>query len=364
MTRIQAIQAALLQWFSEEARDLPWRRTRDPYRVWLSEIILQQTRVDQGTPYYLRLLNAFPTVYALAQASEDSVLKQWEGLGYYTRARNLHKSARLIVEEYNGHLPEKAELLQLLPGIGKYTAGAIASIAFSEPVPVVDGNVKRVLARLFDIDKCIDEGEGEQEVWTQAALLVPAHAPGDFNQSMMELGARLCVPKQPRCPECPVAAHCVALKRGVVDKRPVKRPRKKPAQAEIVVAAIERNGAYLLGKRPNEGMLAGLWEFPGGPVQPGESHQEALVRECRAETGLTLKVGGLMGSVNHAYTHLKVTITAYRCVVEKGRARAHKHVELAWVPPDAFCHYAFPKAYHVLLSLCGDPQGLQESPGA
>ncbi len=351
MTRTDAIRKNLLAWFRADARDLPWRRTCDPYAVWVSEIILQQTRVDQGLPYYERFLKTLPTVEALAGASEDTVLKLWEGLGYYTRARNLHKAARLITEEYGGQLPRKAELLQLLPGIGKYTAGAIASIAFDEPVPVVDGNVKRVLSRIFNIEACIDGTEGDRETWKQAALLVPRKHPGDFNQSMMELGARICSPKNPRCAECPVAKECLAHLHGIEEQRPVRRPRKTPPHQEIVVAAIRRNGKYLIGKRGTEGMLAGLWEFPGGPTGPGESHEIALIRECWEELGVTVSVGGLIAAVDHAYTHLKVTVNVYRCTLVKGSPRANKHAALDWVMPTEFPEYAFPKAYHLFLGL-------------
>ena len=351
MTRTAAIRKHLLAWFRAEARDLPWRRTTDPYLIWLSEIILQQTRVEQGLPYYQRFVEAFPTVQDLAAAGEDAVLKLWEGLGYYTRARNLHKAARRVVEEYGGRLPEKAELLQLLPGVGKYTAGAIASIAFNEHVPVVDGNVKRVLARLLNIDLCVDETEGEQVLWGQAALLVPREAPGDFNQAMMELGARICTPKAPRCSECPVHEQCLARLRGVVEQRPVRRARKKPPHQEIVVAVLEREGRYLIGKRPEGGMLAGLWEFPGGKVEKGESHEAALRRECKEELGIDVEVGGLLASVRHAYTHLHVTLNVYRCSIKKGRPRAKTHSEIIWAAAEEFDQYAFPKANHKFLGL-------------
>lgn len=354
MQKAPALRKSLLRWFRAEARDLPWRRTRHPYHVWLSEVLLQQTRVDQGLPYYERFLEALPTLEALAKAPEHEVLKLWEGLGYYTRARNLHKAARQIVEDYGGRLPEQAELLQLLPGVGKYTAGAIASIAFGERAPVVDGNVKRVLSRLYNIADPIDDSATDKRLWVLADSLVPASDPGDFNQAIMELGARICTPKKPDCGSCPVARQCEAYRRGVQEERPVRRPRKAVPHKEIVVAVIARDGHYLIGKRPPNGMLGGLWEFPGGKVEPGETHEAALVRECREELEVAVKVGGMIASVNHAYTHLKVTLNVYRCTIQAGEPRSRIHDELAWVTPDDFESYAFPKANHKFLELLKD----------
>lgn len=351
MQHAQAIRRALLAWYAAHARDLPWRRTSDPYRIWLSEIMLQQTRVGQGLPYYERFVNAFPSVEALARAGEDEVLKLWEGLGYYTRARNLHKTARTIVEKHGGAFPENAELLQLLPGVGRYTAGAIASVAFGEPVPVLDGNVKRVITRLFDLDACIDEAQTEQDLWRIAESLVSPSRPGDFNQAMMELGARLCTPRKPACEECPVAKWCQARAAGTQLKRPVRKPRKKPPHHEIVVAAIRRDGRYLLGKRPPDGLLGGLWELPGGKLNPGETHQQALARECRQELGVEVAPGGLIATVNHAYTHFRVTLNVYRCKLKEGAPEPRTHTELRWVAPDEFPGYAFPKANHKFLGL-------------
>jgi A/G-specific adenine glycosylase len=345
------IRRALLAWFQAEARDLPWRRTRDPYRIWLSEVILQQTRVDQGLPYYTRFLEAFPTVAALAAAPEHAVLKQWEGLGYYTRARNLHKTAQIVAEQHGGVFPRAAELLQMLPGVGRYTAGAVASIAFGERVPVVDGNVKRVLARLLDLADPVDDTATERLLWQTAQGLVPAREPGDFNQALMELGARVCTPRKPNCDACPVGAYCAAREAGTVAQRPVKRPRKAVPHKEIVVAAIERDGRYLIGRRPPEGLLGGLWEFPGGKLEAGETHQQALARECREELGLEVKVGGLVATVQHAYTHLRVTLNVYRCRPAAGEATPRVHTEIAWVTPADFAAYAFPKANHKFLAL-------------
>lgn len=349
-----AIRRALLAWFRREARPLPWRQTRNPYFIWLCEVIMQQTRIDQGLPYYERYAARYPTVRDLAAASEDDVLKLWEGLGYYTRARNMHRTARRIVEEYGGEFPRKAVLLQLLPGIGPYAAGAIASIAFGEAVPVVDGNVRRVLSRLFNLDACIDDPQTERELWRIAASLIPARSPGDFNQAIMELGATVCTPRKPECTQCPVASWCAARALGVQEQRPVRKRKSTPPHHEIVAAVIACDGRYLIGKRPAEGLLGGLWEFPGGKVRPGETHQDALVRECREELGVAVRPGGLIATVKHAYTHFRITLNAYRCSIAENRkipVRSAAHTELRWVSPAEFDDYAFPKANHKFLHL-------------
>ena len=353
--RVREFRTDLLAWFEREARDLPWRRTKDPYHIWLSEVLLQQTRVDQGLPYYLRFLERFPTVHDLARARADEVMKLWEGLGYYNRARNLHQAAKVVVADHGGAVPSKASMLQMLPGIGKYTAGAIASIAYQEPVPVVDGNVKRVLARIYDIAEPVDATATDQRLWALAEGLLPKKHPGDFNQAMMELGARICTPRKPRCFECPVAQECVAHANGSENERPVKKPRKAVPHKEIVVAAIQRDGSYLIGLRPPEGLLGGLWEFPGGKVEPGESHAVALLRECREELGVEIKAGGLVATVQHAYTHLRVTLNVYRCALVSGEPVPHFHTALQWVKPDEFDQFAFPKANHKFLSLLHAP---------
>ena len=347
----QTFQKALLAWFDAEARDLPWRRTKDPYRVYLSEIMLQQTRVDQGMPYYERFLERFPTLEALAEAEEEAVLKQWEGLGYYTRARNLHRTARILVDQYGGCFPETPELLQLLPGIGKYTAGAVASIAFDKPAPVVDGNVKRVLARLNAISEAVDLPATEDLLWGAATALLSPKYPGDFNQAMMELGARICTPKSPNCGECPVRRHCEARAANMQDVLPNRTPKKAAPHYDVVVAAICRDGTYLIGKRPSSGFLGGLWEFPGGNLQTGETHQQALMRECREGLGIEIKVGGLIAVAKHAYTHFKVTLNVYRCALVDGTPEARTHTELRWVAPEVFDDYPFPKGNHKFLPL-------------
>lgn len=341
----------LLDWYSEEARDLPWRRTRDPYCLWLSEIILQQTRVDQGLPYYERFVRRFPNVQELAAASLDEVLKLWEGLGYYTRARNLHRCAQVVVERHDGVFPDNAAGLLTLPGIGRYTAGAIASMAFDEPAPILDGNVIRVLSRIYDLEDCVDDAGTRKHLWDLASGLVSAKSPGAFNQALMELGACVCTPREPICGTCPVRRQCRARRRGMQADRPVRRKKKPVPHHEVVVGAIRRDGHYLLGKRPPEGLLGGLWEFPGGKVEQGETHAEALKRELREELGIGVSVGGLIATVKHAYTHFKITLSVYRCDVQTGEPRAVSHDALEWVAPEDFGKYAFPKANQKFLGL-------------
>ncbi|MFA6239890.1 MAG: A/G-specific adenine glycosylase [Candidatus Hydrogenedentales bacterium] len=343
-SHLKSMRRLLLAWYRAEARDLPWRRTRDPYAVWLSEVILQQTRVDQGIPYFERFLRAFPTVQDLASASEDEVLKLWEGLGYYSRARNLHRAARIVANERNGAFPDSAAELEKLPGIGRYTAGAIASIAFGERAPIVDGNVVRVLSRLFDITESTDKTDTRARLWALAAELVPEDAPGDFNQALMELGARVCTPKNPNCSSCPVRLRCEARLLEVQEERPVRNAKKKVPHHECVVAVVKRNGRYLIGKRPSSGLLGGLWEFPGGKVASKESHQKALVRFMFETLDVHVQAGGLIACVNHAYSHFRVTLNVYRCELLEGTPSSQAYTEIKWAPRAHFDRYAFPKA--------------------
>jgi A/G-specific adenine glycosylase len=255
---IAAFAQSLLAHFDANQRDLPWRETRDPYRIWVSEIMLQQTRVETVRPYYKRWLQLFPDVHVLAAAPVDSVLKAWEGLGYYSRAHNLHRGARVVREQYHGLLPRSPELLRELPGIGEYTAGAIASIAYGVPAPAVDGNTKRVLCRLLDAARL-----SPAELRKHANRLIPPDRPGDFNQAMMELGATICTPKKPDCQRCPVRSHCRAFSRGTQQRRPATaRAKPVPDRDFVVLVLLDPHKLVLLRQRPERGLLAGLWEFP------------------------------------------------------------------------------------------------------
>ena len=299
------LRRRLLDFYDEARRDLPWRDVDDPYRTWVSEVMLQQTRVETVVPYYRRWMERFPRLEDLADADQEEVLQEWKGLGYYSRARNLHRAARLVRERHGGRLPGSVEDLQELPGVGDYTAGAVASIAFGVPAPAVDGNVRRVLSRLFDLP---DPTAGELR--RRAAELVDPERPGDFNQALMELGARICTPRSPECGRCPVEELCRARRNGTVDERPAPRKRSPVKEREVAVAVlVDDRGRTLLVHRPEDGLLGGMWEFPGRRLENGEKPGAAAGSAARG-TGSRLagdEAGTPLPDVSHAFSHLRVT---------------------------------------------------------
>lgn len=335
---------SLLRWFDENARDLPWRQTHDPYAIWISEIMLQQTQVATAGPYYERFMRRFPTVEKLARARLDTVLKLWEGLGYYSRARNMHEAAREIVTRFGGHLPAEKEALLSLPGVGAYTAGAIASIAFGRREPVVDGNVIRVLCRLFRIQADPKKAAVQKELWAIAQRLLPGSRVGDFNQALMELGSEICVPRTPRCETCPLKRVCQARLHGDETTLPLRTAKKKVPQYTVVVGVIYKKGQILIDKRKPEGLLGGLWEFPGGKKQRGETLEVALRREVREELGIRIRIRKPLVTVNHAYSHFRIRLHAFTCTYISGTPKCIGCTALKWVRPDDLGRYAFPAA--------------------
>lgn len=323
----------LLTWYRDHARALPWRQTDDPYAIWVSEIMLQQTRVEAVVPYFDRWMVRFPTLQALAGASTDELLAAWEGLGYYRRALNLQRGALRVVET-GGRIPRTSAELMLLPGIGRYTAAAIAAFAFGADEIALDGNLRRVLARLSDLDIDPRSAEGEGRLLRFARSRMPlGEAPG-FNQALMDLGSEVCVPRAPHCVECPIARDCRARERGVERERPI-RARKKDIPARVVVAGVLwRNGRVLIGRRPEGKLLGGLWEFPGGKVEAGETHPACLRRELREELGIIVSPGAEIGTFDHAYTHFRVRVHALECRLKRGRPRALEHTDVRWARPD------------------------------
>jgi A/G-specific adenine glycosylase len=345
------IRQALQAWYAATARDLPWRRTTDPYAIWLSEIMLQQTRVPTAIPYYERFLRRFPTVNRLARARLDTVLKMWEGLGYYSRARNLHKAAKEIVSRFHGRLPRTKDDLLTLPGVGRYTAGAIASIAFGERAPLVDGNVERVLCRVFRIHGNPKDAAIKEKIWSLAEELLPEDEAGLFNQALMELGSEICVPRRPHCDECPLARLCKAHFHEEQESLPTRIARKPLPSHTIVVGVIYRADRILIDKRKPEGLLGGLWEFPGGKVRPQESLQAALHREIREELNIAIEVVKEIATVEHTYSHFHVEIHAFECAHVQGDPRPLACAALKWVRPSDLSRYAFPAANKKIIEI-------------
>jgi A/G-specific adenine glycosylase len=334
----------LVRWFEREHRPMPWRSDPSPYKVWISEIMLQQTQVVTVIPYFDRFVGRFPSFEVLAAADLQDVLKLWEGLGYYSRARNLHQAARVLVEKYKGKPPLTAAGLRELPGIGAYTAAAIASIAFGEPVPSVDGNVLRVCSRLWGLETPMRDKALADEVRARLTPLIRKVNPSHFNQAMMETGALICKPRNPQCSGCLLSRHCVAFKTNRTDELPVVEKAGIVPHYRIAVGVVWKKGRILIARRAEKQMLGGLWEFPGGKQEKDEVLDETAVREIQEETGLAVRVGVPIVTVKHAYSHFKITMTAFRCEWLSGRARPKAAVELKWILPAALVDYPMPRA--------------------
>ena len=325
----------LLNWYGKNKRELPWRGIADPYAVWVSEIMLQQTRVETVIPYYEKWLKRFPTIRALAKASEREVLTAWEGLGYYSRARNFHGAAKIVFEKHGGRLPRDLNELRKLPGIGRYTAGALASILFGMDEPALDGNLKRVYARLFDIVLPIDSTEGGALLWKLARENLPKGRAADFNQALMDLGAMICLPKNPRCLICPVTKICKARENGTQSVRPVKKQKKAiPQYIQVAAVIVRRIGnpphdEVLLAQRPSNGLLGGMWEFPN--VRVDQDPARGLTKAIRSAYKLRLRMKRRvdpLAIVEHTYSHFKVTTHAFSCEISSGTPSD----DLKWIP--------------------------------
>ena len=341
----QAFHCDLMSWFNKHRRVLPWRSRRTPYRVWVAEIMLQQTRVDQVQPYFDRFIKRFPSLKSLAEADRQDVLKHWEGLGYYSRARNLYAAANQIVDTHRGRFPRTREGLLALPGIGPYTAAAIGSLAFQLPLAVVDGNVIRVLSRVFAIEEPASSSKAKNQVQEWAERLLIKDQPGMFNEAMMELGALCCLPRDPNCTTCPLQTICQAYRKGNPTAYPRKSPRKKiPHKIVGAGVIVSSKNEILLAQRRDKDMLGGLWEFPGGKVELGEDIATCLKRELKEELSINVRVGSEIIVVEHAFSHFTMDLHAHWVKIISGRPRAIECADYAWTPLSKLRTFPMPRA--------------------
>ncbi|WP_273852907.1 A/G-specific adenine glycosylase [Guptibacillus spartinae] len=350
----QKFQEDLISWFKKEQRILPWRENKDPYRVWVSEIMLQQTRVDTVIPYFERFMRLFPSIEALAEAEESDVLKAWEGLGYYSRARNLQSAVREVAESYNGIVPNHPREISGLKGVGPYTAGAILSIAYDIPEPAVDGNVMRVLSRVVGIWEDIAKPSARKTFEEVTRRIISKDDPSSFNQGMMELGAIVCTPRSPSCLLCPVQEHCRAFAEGSQEELPIKSKKKAPRPVPIAVVALEDStGKFLIRQRPETGLLASLWEFPNVELSEGGLKQEQIKKHLRDEYEIDSEVEKELASFNHIFSHLKWQLTVYKGSYQG--ELASKHFKM--VDKNELQNFAFPVAHQKITQLILESEG-------
>jgi A/G-specific adenine glycosylase len=313
----------LLRWYEKKGRDLPWRKTRDPYAVWISEIMLQQTQVATVIPYYKKFLESFPSVRHLAKADLSEVLKIWEGLGYYSRARNLHRASKIVLNHFQGRIPDNLKDLRGLPGIGKYTAGAILSIACNKETPILDGNVKRVLSRLCAVSGNPMRGETEDLLWQLSESLIPKGFASSFNQGLMDLGSMICTPKEPQCSRCPFSHFCKGRASGNPESYPSRMAKKKIPHVEAIAAVLHRDGKVLLNQRPPKGLLGGLWEFPNWRIE-GKQRSRLRLRlrnRIMKEMEMNVEVTKSFGTFKSTFTHFKLTLHVFNCEAIDGRGK-------------------------------------------
>jgi A/G-specific adenine glycosylase len=351
INEINKTRKLLLEWYRRNHRRLPWRETDDPYRIWVSEVMLQQTQVQTVIPYYHQFLRNFPDVKSLANANIQSVLKAWEGLGYYARARNMLRSAKAILKQHAGTFPNVWDALRDLPGIGDYIASAVLSIAFNQPYAVLDGNVKRVLARLYEISEPVNKSSSHKTFMGVADRLLDRRQPGIFNQALMELGALVCKPKNPHCKGCPLNSLCCSYQAGHVDQFPKRIQKSKTPVHNIVVGVVYKSSHVLITRRKPEGLLGGLWEFPGGKIGKHERPEQACVREIKEEVNLTVAVTGYIAQVKHAYTHFKIIMEVFSCRYVSGEVRLNGPVDFRWIDLKEINQYPFPRANHKFIHL-------------
>ena len=351
------ISIPLVDWFETCQRRLPWRKDYSPYSVWISEVMLQQTQVDRVIPYYLRWMQQFPTLESVSIAPYDELLRLWEGLGYYSRVKSIHKTSKIIRNQYGFQFPRNHQKLLELPGIGPYTAGAIMSIAFNQNYPLVDGNIIRIVSRIFNIENSVEQRETKNYIWKKAEELILPGKARWLNQALMELGALVCTPKVPSCHECPIQKACKSFHLGCVEKRPVVLTSKRIVPLEVVVGILLKDGLFFIQKRPPNVLMADLWEFPGGKINQGEKPENALIREFQEELQFNIQVGNKIVTLKHGYTNFSVTLHAYLCqlIPEEQLPILHFASEYRWVKPQDLSNFTFPAANRRLIDILTKP---------
>ena len=336
----------LIRWYNNNKRLLPFRSTKDPYRIWISEIMLQQTQMKTVIPYYERWINKLPTIGSVASANIDYLLKLWEGLGYYRRCHNFYQASKIIVEDYKEVVPSDYESFRGLPGVGDYTAGAVLSISFGIPIPAIDSNVKRVMARLYGF-KNFTRYNGAI-IYKVISRILKSVNPSDFNQSLMELGALICTSQFPQCFKCPLSKNCTAYQNGNPTNYPKKKVKRAIPHFNVVTAIIWRGDTFYIQKRSEDKMLGGLWEFPGGKVEKGETLELALLRELKEECNFNARILKKATSIKHRYSHYSITMHCYYC--EEKNDKVVSLTSSNWIKKNELSQYSFPKANHKIFN--------------
>ena len=342
-------QKSLLTWFEEHQRKLPWRGVQDPYLIWVSEVMLQQTQVIKVIDYYQKFAERFPNVQLLADAPLQDVLKVWEGLGYYARARNLHRAAVNVTTEYDGEIPKEYDAFRKLPGVGNYSAAAVLSIAFNEPYAAVDGNIKRVLSRLYQLETPVNDATSTRVFQEHADSILDRQQPGMFNQAMMELGATICRPQSPTCLVCPVQTYCEVFHNNSQSEYPKRRTTKAIPEHQMVATVIYRESKVLLIQRPLDGLLGGLWEFPNGRLTDNETSDEGCFRIINETVNVSVSNLQYLTRVKHAFTHFKIVVDVFKCDYVSGEVVLDGPIDAKWVDVMEVSDYPLPRATHKFL---------------
>jgi len=341
---METIAQKLLTWFKSNSRSLPWRKTEDPYAIWVSEVMLQQTQVNTVIPYYHRFLEMFSDIAILANSDPNQVLKSWEGLGYYARAVNFHKASQIVVEQFSGQVPSDPIVFRQLPGVGDYINAAVQSIAFGHRMAVVDGNVRRVLSRLFEMPETVNESKYAKIFSEKAQTLISNQFPGDYNQAIMELGAIVCTPRNPKCKICPLSNDCQGYIHDTTLVFPKRKMRPVIPTENWVAAVIEKENKFLLTQRKAGGFLGGLWEFPGGKMNPNENHQNACMRLVQDQLQINILIKKHVTQIKHTYTHFKQRMDAFLCKYDSGQIHLNGPVNFKWIDWSEINQYALPKS--------------------